>query len=95
MLIGGGLAVGLVNGIAGAVRDSREGESGLLSGLVNAAQRVGAAVGVATLSGIAIGAAGPDGEIEFTIAFVSQAALIVVALTLSLLSARPRAAVSL
>lgn len=87
VLIGGGLALALVNAIAGAVRDSTEGESGLLSGLVNAAQQVGAAIGVATLSGVAIGAAGTQGEIAFTTAFASQAGLVLAALVLSVVSA--------
>ncbi|GAA3044256.1 DHA2 family efflux MFS transporter permease subunit [Pseudonocardia yunnanensis] len=87
VLIGGGFSLGLVNAIAMAVRDSGEGESGLLSGLVNAAQQVGGAVGLATLADIAIGAAGTQGEIEFSTAFVSEAALILVALALSLIPA--------
>lgn len=84
VLLGGGGALALVNTIAIAVRDSADGESGLLSGLINAAQQVGGAVGLATLSGIAIGAAGARDEIDFTTAFAGQAALVGIALVLSL-----------
>jgi hypothetical protein len=76
VLLGAGMALALVNAIAMAVRDGGDGESGLLSGLVTAGQQVGAAVGVATLSGIAIGAAGAQAEIEFTTAFMTEAALV-------------------
>ncbi|GAA4700800.1 drug resistance transporter, EmrB/QacA subfamily [Promicromonospora umidemergens] len=84
LLIGIGLGLGLVNAISMAVRDSGDGESGLLSGLVNAAQQLGGAVGLAALAGIAI-AAGGDGGISFTAAFLGGAALIALALTLSVL----------
>ena len=87
VLIGAGTALALVNAIAMAVRDGGDGESGLLSGLVTAGQQVGAAVGVATLSGIAIGAAGAETEIDFTTAFMAEAALVLVALVLSLFPA--------
>lgn len=82
-LIGAGLGLGIVNAIAMAVRDSGEGESGLLSGLINAAQQLGGAIGLAALAGIAIGAAGTHGDIAFTTAFLSQAALILIALVLA------------
>ncbi|WP_227998958.1 MFS transporter [Nocardia australiensis] len=83
LLIGGGLGLGVVNAMATAVRDSGEGESGLLSGLVNAAQHLGSAVGLAALAGIAIGAAGAHGDISFTTAFLGEAAFILLALALS------------
>ncbi|GAB7046125.1 MFS transporter [Catenuloplanes indicus] len=82
VLLGAGAGVGLVNAIAIAVRDAAEGESGLLSGLVSAAQQIGAAAGVAVLGGIAIGA---DGETDFTAAFLGQTVLVLVALGLSLI----------
>ncbi|MDP9793557.1 MFS family permease [Catenuloplanes nepalensis] len=82
VLLGAGVGIGLVNAIAIAVRDATEGESGLLSGLVSAAQQVGAAAGVAILGGIAIGA---GGELNFTTAFVSQAVLVLIAFGLSLI----------
>ncbi|WHT22670.1 MFS transporter [Crossiella sp. CA-258035] len=87
VLIGTGLGLGLVNATAMGVRDSGDGESGLLSGLVNAAQQLGGAVGLAALAGIAIGAAGKHGDISFTTAFLGEAALVAIALTLSLFSA--------
>ncbi|SDE03473.1 MFS transporter [Glycomyces harbinensis] len=83
-LIGSGLGLGIVNATTMAVRDSGEGESGLLSGLVNAAQQLGSAIGLAALAGIAIGAAGAHGDIAFTTAFLSQAALMAIALVISL-----------
>lgn len=83
-LIGAGLGLGLVNAIAMAVRDSGEGESGLLSGVINAAQQLGGAVGLAALAGLAIGAAGGHGDVSFTTAFLGQAALVLIALVFSL-----------
>lgn len=83
MLIGGGLGLALVNAIAMALRDSGEGEGGLLSGVVNAAQQLGGAIGLAALAGIAIGVAGASGEIAFTTAFLSEAVLVAGALALS------------
>ncbi len=91
LLIGTGLGLSLVTATAMGVRDSADGESGLLSGLINAAQQVGGAVGLAALAGLAIGAAGPHGDIAFTTAFLGAAVLILIALALSLvLSIRTR-----
>ncbi|GAB3508828.1 MFS transporter [Amycolatopsis cihanbeyliensis] len=87
LLIGTGLGLGLVNATAMGVRDSADNESGLLSGLINAAQQLGGAVGLAALAGIAIGAAGTHGDIDFTTAFLGEAALILIALALSLFRA--------
>ncbi|MBB4930572.1 EmrB/QacA subfamily drug resistance transporter [Lipingzhangella halophila] len=86
LLIGGGLGLAAVNATAMAVRDSTEGESGLISGLINAAQQLGGAVGLAALAGIAIGAAGTHAgaDISFTTAFLGAAALICIAIALSL-----------
>ncbi|MEV4225309.1 MFS transporter [Nonomuraea sp. NPDC049725] len=86
LLIGSGLGLSAVNATAMAVRDSADGESGLLSGLVNAAQQLGGAVGLAALAGIAIGAAGTHGDISFRTAFLGEAAFILIALALSLVS---------
>ncbi|MEU9691724.1 MFS transporter [Amycolatopsis japonica] len=88
LLIGTGLGLGAVNATAMAVRDSADGEAGLLSGLVNAAQQLGGAVGLAALAGIAIGAAGTHGDISFTTAFLGEAAFVVIALAVSLASAK-------
>ncbi|NKY49522.1 MFS transporter [Nocardia vermiculata] len=84
LLIGTGLGLGSVNATAIAVRDSADHESGLLSGLVNAAQQLGGAVGLAALAGIAIGTAGTHGDISFTTAFLGQSALALLALLLSI-----------
>ncbi|MFF0740359.1 MFS transporter [Streptomyces sp. NPDC004111] len=93
LLIGSGLGLGLVNATAMGVRDSAEGESGLLSGLINAAQQLGGAVGLAALAGIAIGASGTHGDISFSAAFLGEAALVLIALALSLVPAvRPHPA---
>lgn len=85
VLIGLGLGLGLVNGMTMAVRDSAEGESGLLSGLVNAAQSLGGAIGLAVLAGIAL-TVGSGGEMSFTAAFFGAAGLITLALALSILA---------
>ncbi|MFD2470056.1 MFS transporter [Amycolatopsis silviterrae] len=82
LLIGTGLGLGAVNATAMAVRDSADGESGLLSGLVNAAQQLGGAVGLAALAGIAL----TGTHISFTTAFLGEAAFVLVALTLSLVA---------
>ncbi|APX33204.1 multidrug MFS transporter [Brachybacterium sp. P6-10-X1] len=86
VLIGGGLGLSTVSATAMAVRESSDGEAGLLSGLVNTAQQLGGAVGLAALAGIAIGASGASGDISFTTAFVGQAVLVLIALLISLLS---------
>lgn len=91
-LVGTGLGLGVVNATAMAVRDSHDGEAGLLSGLVNSAQTLGGAVGLAALTGIALGVAGDDtpGGINFTATFLGGAGLVLVALLLSLLAIRTR-----
>lgn len=81
VLIGAGLGLSAVNATAMSVRDATEGEAGLLSGLINAAQQLGGAVGLAGLVGIATAT---GGGIDFTTAFLGVAAGIVVALALSL-----------
>lgn len=83
-LIGAGLGLGSVNAVTMAVRDSGDGEGGLLSGLISTAQQLGGAIGLAALAGIAIGAAGAGGDIAFTTAFLAQCVLIFIALALSL-----------
>jgi len=88
LLTGAGLGLGSVGAISMAVRDSGDGEAGLLSGLVNAGQQLGGAVGLAALAGVALGAAGTDGDVNFTAAFLGGAALAAVAVALSLTVAR-------
>ncbi|WP_031469666.1 MFS transporter [Sciscionella sediminilitoris] len=87
LLIGAGMGLGIVNATAMGVRNSAEGESGLLSGLINAAQQLGGAVGLAALAGIAIGAAGASGGIGFTTAFLGEATFVLIALVISLIPA--------
>lgn len=84
LVIGVGLGLGLVNATALALRDSGDGEGGLLSGLINATQQLGGAVGLAALAGLAIGAAGVGSDVSFTTAFLGAAALVLIALVLSL-----------
>ncbi|MGB3373985.1 MAG: MFS transporter [Microbacterium sp.] len=86
VLLGLGLGLGLVTGMTMAVRDSTEGESGLLSGVVNAAQSLGGAVGLAVLAGIAL-TTGEAGEMNFTAAFLGAAMLITAAIAISGFSA--------
>ncbi|HLS50066.1 MAG TPA: MFS transporter [Actinomycetaceae bacterium] len=88
VLTGAGLGLGSVGAIAMAVRDSDDDEGGLLSGLVNAAQQLGGAVGLAALAGLAIGLAGAGaeaggGDIDFTAAFFGASALAALAVVLS------------
>jgi EmrB/QacA subfamily drug resistance transporter len=89
-LIGAGLGLGSVNAVTMAVRDSGEGEGGLLSALVTTAQQLGGAIGLAALAGVAIGAAGASGGIAFTAVFLGQCALVFVALALSFVPAAGR-----
>ncbi|MBB5836211.1 EmrB/QacA subfamily drug resistance transporter [Kribbella italica] len=91
LLIGTGLGLGLVNATAMAVRDSADGEAGLLSGLVNATQQLGGAIGLAALAGIAIGAGGEHGDVAFTTAFLGASALLVIAFATTLLTKPDRA----
>lgn len=86
VLLGLGLGLGIVTGMTMAVRDSAEGESGLLSGVVNAAQSLGGAVGLAVLAGIAL-TAGDAGEMNFTAAFIGAATLVTAAIAISSVSA--------
>ncbi|WP_253873259.1 MFS transporter [Promicromonospora umidemergens] len=98
LLIGAGLGLGIVNGTTMAVRDSGDGESGLLSGLVNAAQSLGGAIGLAALAAIALSAAGSTSDVSFTAAFLGGAGLVALAIALSiipLLSRRRTAAPTL
>lgn len=84
LLTGTGLGLGAVGAMAMAVRDSGDGEGGLLSGLVNAGQQLGGAVGLAAIAGLAIGSAGAGTDMSFTAAFLGGAALAAVAVVLSL-----------
>lgn len=86
VLLGLGLGLGIVTGMTMAVRDSAEGESGLLSGVVNAAQSLGGAVGLAVLAGIAL-TTGDAGEMNFTAAFIGAATLVTAAIAISSVSA--------
>lgn len=83
LAIGLGLGLALVNGMTMAVRDSGAGESGLLSGLVNAAQALGGAIGLAVLAGLALTVSGTL-EMSYTAAFLGAAALTSLALAFSM-----------
>ncbi|MGI5121095.1 hypothetical protein ACQEU5_16385 [Marinactinospora thermotolerans] len=83
LLLGGRL--GAVTATSMALHDTGEGESGVLSGLVNAVQRLGGAIGLAALAGIAIGTAGTSGGIAFTTVLLGQSVLVLVSLVLALL----------
>ncbi|MHA6616656.1 MFS transporter [Pseudonocardia sp. DLS-67] len=87
LLIGLGLGLGAVNATAMAVRDTADGEGGLLSGLINAAQPLGGAVGLAALAGVAIGApteTAGTGGISFTTAFLGEGVLVLIAIAIAL-----------
>lgn len=93
VLIGLGLGLGAVNATAMAVRDTADGEGGLISGLINAAQPVGGAVGLAALAGAAIGVpieTAGTGDISFTTAFLGEGAFILVAIAIALIPASTR-----
>ncbi|MBW0101761.1 MFS transporter [Pseudonocardia sp. KRD291] len=90
LLIGVGLGLGLVNATALALRDTGDGEGGLLSGLINATQQLGGAIGLAALAGLAIGAAGAGTDVSFTTAFLGAAALVLLALVVSLVPTSDR-----
>lgn len=87
ILVGVGLGLGLVNATAMAVRDGAAGEQGLLSGLVNSAQTLGGAVGLAALTGIGLSAANASGGIDFTAVFFGGAGLVSLAVVLTFLRA--------
>ena len=91
-LVGTGLGLGMVNAMAMALRDSGEHESGLLSGLVNAAQTLGGAVGLAALTGIALGGASGvnASQMDFTATFLGGAGLVALALILAVVAATAR-----
>ncbi|GAA0937842.1 hypothetical protein GCM10009560_47460 [Nonomuraea longicatena] len=84
LLIGAGLGLGFVYATTIAVSGAVVGETGLLSGLVNATRQLGGALGLAAL--IAVATAG-DG-VAHTDAFLGAAVL---ALAAALLSLRPTA----
>lgn len=88
-LIGLGLGLGLVSVTATAVRDAAADEGGMLSGLVNATQQLGGALGLAVLVGIsATGTVGSTGDIAYSTAFGGLAAFALAALALSFLPLR-------
>lgn len=91
-LVGTGLGLGMVNAMAMALRDSADHETGLLSGLVNAAQTLGGAVGLAALTGIALGGAGGESssQMNFTATFLGGAGLVALALILAVVAATVR-----
>jgi EmrB/QacA subfamily drug resistance transporter len=83
LLIGAGLGLGFVHATTIAVSGAAAGETGLFSGLINAARQLGGALGLAAL--IAVAASG-DG-VAYTDAFLGTAALALAAAALSLVPA--------
>lgn len=88
-LLGAFLLIGIGIGLSGvyattiAVRDGVAGETGLLSGLINASRQLGGAIGLAALVGVATISGTPEGGINFTIAFLGLAAFATAAFGLS------------
>ncbi|MCW4457164.1 MFS transporter [Microbacterium sp. MPKO10] len=83
VLIGIGIGLTSVYATTTAVRDAVAGESGLLSGLINASRQLGGAIGLAALVGVATTNATADGAIDFTTAFFGLATFALIALGLS------------
>lgn len=85
LLIGLGLGLGFVYATTTGVTGSGEGETGLLSGLINAARQLGGAVGLAALVAVATAGSGADGGTSYPTAFFGMAVFALFALVLCLL----------
>ncbi|RBQ20783.1 MFS transporter [Spongiactinospora rosea] len=90
LLIGAGLGLGFVYATTLAVSGATPGETGLLSGLINATRQLGGALGLAAL--IAMATAGHS--TDFAGAFLGAAVLALAATALSLIPAAHRAPAS-
>ncbi|PZG51390.1 MFS transporter [Spongiactinospora gelatinilytica] len=90
LLIGAGLGLGFVYATTLAVSGATTGETGLLSGLINATRQLGGALGLAAL--IAVATAGHD--TAYPSAFLGAAGFALVATVLSLIPAAHRAPAS-
>ncbi|MFI6296241.1 MFS transporter [Nonomuraea sp. NPDC050790] len=88
LLIGAGLGLGFVYAITLAVSSATVGETGLLSGLINATRQLGGALGLAALVAVSTGGSGHD--VAYTSAFLGTAALTLIAVVLSLVPAAHR-----
>lgn len=86
LLIGAGIGLSGVYATTTAVRDSVPGETGLLSGLINASRQLGGAIGLAALVGVATISGTAEAGIDFTIAFLGLASFAVVAFGLSFIT---------
>ncbi|GII92212.1 MFS transporter [Sinosporangium siamense] len=91
LLIGGGLGLGFVYATTMAVSGAAMGETGLLSGLINAARQLGGGLGLAALIAMAAGsgAGAPYGG-AYNDAFLSAAVLALIAVVVSLTPAARR-----
>lgn len=83
LLIGVGIGLSGVYATTTAVRDAVAGETGLLSGLINASRQLGGAIGLAALVGVATISGTTGGGINFTTAFIGLAVFALAAFGLS------------
>ncbi|SDI13432.1 drug resistance transporter, EmrB/QacA subfamily [Sinosporangium album] len=95
LLIGAGLGLGFVYATTIAVSGAAMGETGLVSGLINATRQLGGALGLAALIAVAAAsgpeaAAGAGDGIAYTNAFLGAAVLALTAAVLSLAPAAHR-----
>ncbi|MFE0149071.1 MFS transporter [Nonomuraea sp. NPDC059007] len=92
LLIGAGLGLGFVYATTIAVSGAVVGETGLLSGLINATRQLGGALGLAALIALATAGARPEAGdgVAYTDAFLGAAVLALVAALLSLIPAAHR-----
>lgn len=89
LLIGVGIGLSGVYATTTAVRDAVAGETGLLSGLINASRQLGGAIGLAALVGVATISGTPQGGIDFTTAFLGLAVFAFAAFCLSFIPTEP------
>ncbi len=83
LVIGIGIGLSSVYATTTAVRDAVAGDTGLLSGLINASRQLGGAIGLAALVGFATISGAADGGLDFTTAFIGLAVLAFAAFALS------------
>lgn len=83
LVIGIGIGLSSVYATTTAVRDAVAGDTGLLSGLINASRQLGGAIGLAALVGFATISGAADGGLDFTTAFIGLAVFALAAFALS------------
>lgn len=83
LITGTGIGLSSVYATTIAVRDAVASETGLLSGLINAARQLGGAVGLAILVGVSSVSTADGGHIDFTTAFIGLATFALIAFALS------------